>query len=104
MTTYKTGGMADAGLAILIGLLVGLFMAAVVKSGNAKTPEQPKKAETVQTEQKPAEPTPKAEAKPETKPAETKQDCTFWRTMYFANIGKSMQAYYYIQWQNCENQ
>lgn len=28
--TYKTGGMADAGVAIIVGLLIGLFAAAVV--------------------------------------------------------------------------
>lgn len=100
------GGGADAGIAILGGLLVGLVLAAAVGS-HQNAPEQPKKAEAVQTESKPVEqPKPAEKPREEAKPAEEPKtdDCAFYRTMYFVNMGKSMGSYYYVMWQNCENQ
>lgn len=103
MTTYKTGGIADAGIAILIGLLVGLFFASIANSDH-KAQQQAEKPQTVQVESKPTEQPKPAETQPEaaTSPEPKKEDCTFWRTMAFANSGKSMWAYYYTQWQACE--
>lgn len=93
MTEYKTGGIADAGVAIIIGLFVGLVAAGLVNGSNqtskSATPK-PKPAETVKAET----PKPAAEVKPD--------NCAFWRTMYFVNIGKGIGSYYYVQWQNCE--
>lgn len=36
MTMYKTGGIADAGVAIIVGLLIGLIAAALVPTTNAQ--------------------------------------------------------------------
>jgi hypothetical protein len=38
MTTYKTGGIADAGLAIIVGIIVGLIAAAVLPVQNRTQP------------------------------------------------------------------
>lgn len=96
----QKGSWADAGLAIMIGLFIGLFAASLANgSTNKDTP--------VKATEKPAQVQIDDNKKPEPKPApaahsQPKEDCTFWRTMTFANSGKSMWAYYYTQWQACE--
>lgn len=93
MGTYIRGGAGDVGVAIIGGLLIGLIAAAAFGSDSppSKKVAEPKKPDTVQQV--------KVEDKPKTK---NKEDCTFWRTMAFANTGKSMWSYYYTQWQACE--
>lgn len=84
-------------LVIAILIVIGLLFA---------FNKQPIKVEVKANEQaqevKKEEPA-KEEVKPvEEQKSETKEDCTFYRTMYYANFGKPMSNYYFIQWQGCE--
>ena len=105
MTTYRTGGVGDAGAAILLGLLAGLVFASLVGASGKAKPEAAKESKpaVVQQVKEPVKETPAPIKKSEPAPAvKAKEDCSFWRVMALSNTGKSMWAYYYTQWQACE--
>lgn len=88
-------------LGIVIVLLIGIgILFALNKEPTTATikSEEPAKIEPLKEETLPPikeETVIKTEEK-------QKEDCTFYRTMYYANFGKPMSNYYFIQWQGCE--
>lgn len=97
MTQYGHRGIDPTPIVLLI------VLAFLIVLGVAFAFSEPKKTVIIQQKQSQVEEKPVIEQpkKEEQVQANGKVDCTFYQTMYFTNINKPMQSYWYITWNQC---
>jgi len=86
------------GFFLFLAIVLGVVFAITKEPTTATVKQEPAKIEQVKEPELPA-------IKEETVIKEEKKEepnCAYWQTMYFMNVGKQMQTYYFIMWNSCK--